>query len=1117
MALMGLLAGGIWFYRTQEQNMRYEVEKELSAIARLKADQISAWQKDQLSDAVTLCENVFFLQNAARFLADPSGVHGEDLRTILRDQAKQHDYADTLLVDPDGKVIFSLSGNYHLHSGYVSALPTALRKRSPVLIDLHTETHNQAPHISVIAPLFTGAEHSRKPLGAIILISNASEFLFPMIQSWPIPSKTAETLLVRRDGNDVLFLNDLRHQADTALKLRIPLTQNDVPAVMAVLGRKGLFEGKDYRGIDVVSVLLPIPDTTWFMVSKMDTAEAFAELRFRSVILLLLLLGLTAFIMAVGLIFWQQKKKNHYQILYHTEARLRTNAERHSITLKAIGDGVIATNVQGRVELLNPVAEMLCGWNQEEAIGRPLEEVFCIVNEETGKQVENPVDRVMREGMVVNLANHTLLFAKDGTERPIADAASPVRDEKGEIVGAVLVFRDQTDERRSQKLNQTRIVLLEYAATNPLEEFLTKALDEISALVKSPIGFYHFVEADKKTISLQQWSTRTKTEFCRAESKGMHYPVEQAGVWADCARQKKPIIHNNYWSLQNKKGLPEGHAEIIRELVVPVLRKNEVVAILGVGNKTDNYTENDVEIILYLSDVIWEIVERKKTEAERERLLSAIEQAGEMIVITDPEGMIQYVNPAFEQVTGYTRKEVIGQSPRFLKSGKQNPAFYQNLWETISRGDIFQGRLVNKRKDGTFFTEDATISPVREASGRIINYVAVKHDITEHLQLTAQLQQAQKMESVGRLAGGVAHDYNNMLSVILGNTELALDKVDPSGPLHDDLVEILIAAKRSVEITRQLLAFARKQTIAPEVLDVNKTVEGMLKMLRRLIGEDIDLAWLPENRLWPVKMDPSQIEQILANLCVNARDAIAGVGKITIETHMEILDEDYCTDHIGYLPGEFVLLTISDDGCGMDKETLDNIFEPFFTTKDVDQGTGLGLSTVYGIVKQNNGFINVYSEPGGGTTFRIYLPRHEGEAGKIKTEIVTQIPKGLGEKILLVEDEPAIRKMSQIMLQNLGYQVLVADTPKEALRLAGVHAGSIHLLITDVVMPGMNGRDLADQLHTLYPDIKTLFMSGYTADVIANRGVLEEGVNFIQKPFLIKNLGIKVRTILDQE
>jgi CheY-like chemotaxis protein len=383
--------------------------------------------------------------------------------------------------------------------------------------------------------------------------------------------------------------------------------------------------------------------------------------------------------------------------------------------------------------------------------------------------------------------------------------------------------------------------------------------------------------------------------------------------------------------------------------------------------------------------------------------------------------------------------------------------------------------------------------------------------------LEEQYRQAQTMESVGRLAGGVAHDYNNMLSVILGNTELALNKVDPSGPEHAHLTEILNAAKRSTVITRQLLAFARKQTVSPKVLDVNEVAEGMLKMLRRLIGEDIDLVWLPGCNLRPVKIDPSQIEQILANLCVNARDAIAGVGKVIIETHMVTFDEDYCADHAGFVPGEFVLLAASDDGCGMDKETLDHIFEPFFTTKDVHRGTGLGLSTVYGIVKQNNGFINVYSEPGKGTTFRIYLPCHVGEAEKIRAEIVTEIPPSGNEMVILVEDESAIREMGRMMLEKLGYKVLTASAPEEAVRLAEEHPGDIHLLITDVVMPGMNGRDLADELRTFYPDIKILFMSGYTADVIAHRGVLEEDVQFIQKPFSMKDLGVKVREVLDAE
>jgi two-component system cell cycle sensor histidine kinase/response regulator CckA len=373
------------------------------------------------------------------------------------------------------------------------------------------------------------------------------------------------------------------------------------------------------------------------------------------------------------------------------------------------------------------------------------------------------------------------------------------------------------------------------------------------------------------------------------------------------------------------------------------------------------------------------------------------------------------------------------------------------------------------------------------------------------------------MESVGRLAGGVAHDYNNALTAIMGFTDLALMDSDPEGPLHTDLNQVLKAARRAQDITRQLLAFARKQTIAPIVLNLNDNVESMLKMLRRLIGEDIDLVWLPGKALGNVKMDPSQIDQILANLCVNARDAITGVGKITIETGMVTLDKTYCDNHAGFVPGEFVLMSVSDNGCGMDKEILDNIFEPFFTTKTIDKGTGLGLSTVYGIVKQNKGFINVYSEPGKGTTINIYLPQHKGKAVKIQGESTAKIPQGCGETILVVEDNQPILKLAQKILEGLNYTVLIADTPKGAIRLAKEHTGKIHLLITDVIMPEMDGCELSEHLQSLFPDLKSIFMSGYTANIIAHQGVLDEGVHFIQKPFSKNDLATIVRKVLDGE
>ncbi len=433
--------------------------------------------------------------------------------------------------------------------------------------------------------------------------------------------------------------------------------------------------------------------------------------------------------------------------------------------------------------------------------------------------------------------------------------------------------------------------------------------------------------------------------------------------------------------------------------------------------------------------------------------------------------------------------------------------------KTLQDGNVHEG-LKESLRAGIKCCYRIVSSPVRNFAGEVTAAIEMVEDITERLSLESQFLQAQKLESLGRLAGGVAHDYNNMLSVILGYAELAMGKVTPAEPVYRDLEAITKAARRSTEITRQLLAFSRKQTIEPRLIDLNGAVGGTLKMLTRLIGEDIDLAWLPGEDLWPVMMDPSQLDQILVNLCVNARDAIADIGRITIETGRATLDKTFCDYHEGFIPGEYAWLTVSDDGCGMDKEIRDKIFEPFFTTKGVGRGTGLGLSTVYGIVKQNQGFIHAYSEPCKGTSFRIYLPCHKGSTAASLSRRTQGIIAGHGETILVVEDEADILKMTQIMLEKIGYSVLTAGTTDEAVRMAEAHPGEIRLLITDVVMPEMNGRELADRLILLEPGLNLLFMSGYTSDVITRRGVLDKGVSFIQKPFSMKDLAIKVREAL---
>ena len=519
--------------------------------------------------------------------------------------------------------------------------------------------------------------------------------------------------------------------------------------------------------------------------------------------------------------------------------------------------------------------------------------------------------------------------------------------------------------------------------------------------------------------------------------------------------------------------------------------------------------------------VIRDITERKRSEEalrESEERFRALHNASFGGIVIHDQGIILDFNQGLSGITGYTLEELIGMDGLNLIALEWRELVMQNIRRGFDQGYEVEGR----RKDGTQYPLSirGTTIPYKGRSVRVTEF----RDITERkraeeetAKLGDQLQQAQKMESVGQLAGGVAHDFNNMLGVILGHAELAMNQIDRPKELFTHLEEIRKAATRSADITRQLLAFARKQTIVPKELLLNETVEGMLKMLRRLIGEDINLEWSPGVGLWPVKMDPSQIDQILANLCVNARDAIAGVGKISVETGNSTFDEEYCIVHNGFVPGQYVRITVSDNGHGMDKETLSHIFEPFYTTKGVGEGTGLGLATVYGAIRQNNGFINAYSEPGQGSIFTIYLPRHVATAGLAQAEEVLEPALRGHETILLVEDEPTILNMTTMMLQHLGYTVLAASTPDEATFLAGELGDKIHLLLTDVIMPQMNGRDLAQRLLECQPGMKHLFMSGYTANIIARQGVLDEGVCFIQKPFSKKELADKVREALESE
>lgn len=515
--------------------------------------------------------------------------------------------------------------------------------------------------------------------------------------------------------------------------------------------------------------------------------------------------------------------------------------------------------------------------------------------------------------------------------------------------------------------------------------------------------------------------------------------------------------------------------------------------------------------------VLMDITQQKQGEAERDRLLAAIEQSGEAILISDNDGTIEYINQAFETVTGYPKQQVVGSSARMLMSDQQDQAFYQQMVRDVVGGATWQGRVVNQRVDGSLYTADVAVSPVRDADGKITNFVGVARDVTEHIERAAQLESAKRLDSIGRLAGGVAHDFNNLLSVILGFAGMAIDRVDEDNPMYDHLNQIRYAAERAADLTRQLLAFGRKQVLQPIPFDLNTVIGGMEVMLRQVAGENVELVLRLDASHGNVVADPGQIEQVIVNLVANARDAMPSGGTLIVETKIVDIQDEQLAGDLQVDRGHYVQLAIRDSGIGMEKATLARIFEPFFTTKPDGKGTGLGLPTAFGVVKQSGGSIRVCTKKGQGTTFKVYLPCALNPVATEQETRVRETIQGAGQQILVVEDESALRDLLGSMLTIYGYQVTLAANGQQALRLVQEQKLRFDLLLTDVVMPGISGRVLADRLLEGQPGLKVLFMSGYADDAIMHHGVLDSDAPFIQKPFDRDNLLGKIGELLAEQ
>ncbi len=707
-------------------------------------------------------------------------------------------------------------------------------------------------------------------------------------------------------------------------------------------------------------------------------------------------------------------------------------------------------------------------------------------------------DRHVIESGISKLSYDEPQTTPEGKQIWLRTSKAPIRNETDEIIGVLGMYEDITKRKESEDALRLR------------ESYLT-------AIIENQPGLFWLKDTEGHFLSVN-------TAF--AKSCGLDLPEllvgkTDADIWPKELADKyitddTKVLNSGKSFVVEEQIFDRGAAKWFETFKTPVFdTQGKVIGTTG-------YTQD--------------ITGRKQAEEQlrnsQTKLKAALASMTDAVFICDSTENFIEINEAFATFHRFESKEVCYRRRDdyseildfFIIDEDPVPQEMRPVFRALRGETATNVEYTIRRKDtGETWVGSYSFGPIRDEQGAIAGAVVVARDVTElkkneegRLKLEAQLQQAQKMESIGRLAGGVAHDFNNMLGVILGYSELALLQVEKKQPVYSALKEIQRAAQRSANLTSQLLTFARKQIVNPRILDLNATVESMLSMLRRLIGEDINLEWIPGKQRGLIKIDPSQVDQILVNLCVNSRDSINDTGKIIVETSNVVVDEADQTHHADFTPGEYVLLSVSDNGCGINEEAQKYLFEPFFTTKKVGKGTGLGLASTYGIVKQNSGFISVYSQPGQGTTFKIYFPRHNSEVEQLITlDSVKPDARG-SETILLVEDEPAILEMTTIMLEQLGYSVLPAKKPSEAMELASKYPGEIQLLITDIIMPEMSGGDLEKKLLSICPGLKRLFMSGYTADVIAHRGILDAGVNFIQKPFTIQDLSDQIRNVLNK-
>jgi two-component system, cell cycle sensor histidine kinase and response regulator CckA len=1067
-----------YYHLAQERAIEREVQNQLAAISEMKVRQLSEWRRERmgnareiLGDALTMAALRGFVQSGGRSADGPKISHW--LRVVCSDLP----YSDAILTDPEGRVLLTAGRDVgeteHLRQlGKETAASPGV-----VFRDFHRDAKDGMIHLGLNVPL--RASPGAPAFGALMFAMDPETYLYPLLRSWPTSSRSGETGLVRLEGNDVIYLNNLRGMPDSALKVRVPLSRVHAPGVQAIRGVEGNVEGIDYTGRPVFASLRHIPDSPWYLFTTVDAEEVRAPIFRRSaevgVAAICLILAAAA---GVGLL-WRRREALYYRDRYQAQAE-RAALIGHYDSLARFGNDIILLfDSTGRLVEVNDRAVDAYGYSREELLSMNLRDLR---HPSTSADLDAQWNRI---GELGSMVFETVHQRRDGSAIPVEVSSRVMVAEGAEFRQSII--RDITERKVAEEKLRRMVETLEESETRFRGTFEQAA-----------VGIAH-IALDGRLIRVNQRFAQimgySVEEALSTTATGIAPPPEPE----ERARQFGRLLSGEVESVVHEQPCRrKDGARVWVSATTSVLRSPSGAPVHFVTVVEDITSRREAQAALALSET---------------RFRQLVEHAPQGILVEGGQ-CIQYANSVAAALLGAgSPAGVTGRPYLDFVHPEEREAAAERLECAVSGGVAAEVERRFVKLDGETLHADASAAPI-EFDGQPAALIFFR-DISERKRveaerslLEAQLRQSQKMESVGQLAGGVAHDFNNHLTVINGYCDLLVSQIGP-GPLRESLEEIRAAGERAAALTQQLLAFSRKQVIELKAVSLSDVVAEAGKMIRRLIGEDIEIVMRPGPEPAVVMADRGQLSQVLMNLAVNARDAMPKGGRLTIETGVADLDETYRSFDPNAKPGRYATLSVADNGAGMSPETLQRIFEPFFTTKKSGMGTGLGLATVYGIVRQGGGWIRVYSELGRGSLFQVFLPRvdREPESAAAAGGVVL---RGT-ETVLVVEDHPEVRRLTVSILRSCGYHVLEAANGADALSLAARQPGRIDLLMTDVVMPGMNGRELAGCLLESRPSLRVLYMSGYTGEIVSMQGMLDSGAAYLAKPFTAGQLSRKVR------